>query len=205
MLDFIRFKPRPLLGLDIQADSIRLLELQYSRKIPFIKRALTIDLPINAVMESNIEKVELVSDRLRELVECNKLQKIEVAIALPERCVVTKHISVAKGLRLSELEAEIISDLSDCFPSATEGLYYDYVMLDSKDKMQDEVLLIATSFTHLNTPVMLVQDCGLKVRVVDVDKYALIRAHQCMKKDNFQMEEKWLVSWGLALHSGYVW
>ena len=199
LLDYIRFWPQPLLGLDIQADEIRLLQLQRSKKKRVIKQTLAQSLPAGAVIDGQIQAAELVSDRLQELVKSSKLPKCGVAIALPSHCVTTKRISVIKGLRESELEAEVISHLSHCFPIITEGLCYDYMTFGSNDEMQDDVLLVATSFTCLNTHVTAVQNAGLQVRVVDVDQYALTRANQLREKEGLQVEEKWLVSCGLAL------
>lgn len=199
MLDYIRFWPQSLLGLDIQANEVRLLQLQRSKKKQVIKQALALDLPKGAVIDGKIQEAETVSDRLQELVRSSKLQEFGVAIALPVDCVITKRISVIKGLQESELEAEVISHLSHWFPGVTEGLCYDYVMLDSNDEMQSDVLLAATSFAHLSTHVTVVQNAGLKVQVVDVDRYALARANQLVEKESLQVEEKWLVSFGLAL------
>lgn len=199
MLDYIRFWPQLLLGLDIQADEIRLIQLQRSKKKWGIKQALAQSLPAGAVIDGKIQVAEVVSDRLQELVQSSKLQECGVAIALPIHCVTTKRISVIKGLHESELEAEVISHLSHCFPSVTEGLCYDYGMFGSNDEMQNDVFLAATSFTCLNIHVTAVQNAGLKVRVVDVDQYALARAKQLVEKEGLQVAEKWLVSCGLAL------
>jgi type IV pilus assembly protein PilM len=201
----MRFWPQPLLGLDIQAEEIRLLQLQGTLKKKRIKEAITLDLPPGAVIDGKIQEAEVVGDCLQELVQQHKLQAFKVAIALPEPCVVSLRIFVAKGLSESELETEIVSHLSHSIPSTAEGLCYDYVVVNSSDAMQDEMLLVATSYANLNIPLSVVQKAGLKVQVVDVDRYALDRANQFIKKDGIEIKEKWLVSFGLAMWGYYKW
>jgi type IV pilus assembly protein PilM len=197
--------PQSLLGLDIQDEEIRLLQLQGFFKKKSIKQALALSLPLGAVTEGNIQEAEVVSDCLKELVHDNQLQGFEVAIALPAQSVVSQSISVAKGLSESDLELEVTSHLSHLMPGITEGLCYDYVILNSQDAVQNEVLIVTTSFMHLNTYLTVVQNAGLKVRIVDVDQYALTRANQLVKKNNLNIEEKWLISFGLALRGVYLW
>ncbi len=198
----MRFWPQSLFGLDIQAEEIRLLQLQGTRRKKRIKHALSRNLPLGAVIDGKIQEPEIVSDCLQELVRHNKLQAFGVAIALPIQCVVSQRISVAKGLHEAELEAEVVSHLSHCMPGVAAGLCYDHVIVGSQDDMQDDVFLVATSFENLNTPLAVVQNAGLKVQVVDVDKYALDRAIKLIiEQDHFHIEEKWLVSFGLALRS----
>lgn len=201
----MRFWPQPLLGLDIQAEEIRLLQLQGTLKKKRIKEAILLDLPSGAVTDGKIQEAETVGDCLRELVLKHKLETSKVAIALPEQGVVSQRIFVAKGLNEAELEAEMVSHLSHSIPGVTGGLCYDYMVVNSSDSMQDEVLLVATSYANLNIPLSVVQKAGLKVQVVDVDHYALDRANQFIKQDGLEIEKKWLVSFGLALWGYYKW
>lgn len=204
LLNPIRFWPQPLLGLDIQAEEIRLLQLQGALKKKSIKEALLSHLPVGAVIDGKIHETEAVTGCLQELVQKYKLQSSKVAIALPEQCVMSQRITIAKGLNEAELEAEMIHHLSHAVPNITEGLCYDYLIVDSSHAMQDEVLLIATSYANLNIPLSVVQNAGLKIQVVDVNQYALIRANQFIEQDGIELEEKWRVSFGLALWGLYT-
>lgn len=205
MLNSIRFWPQPLLGLDIQAEEIRLLQLQGTLKKKTIKEALQMPLPQGAVIDGKIHQSEIVADCLKELIHKHKLHSSKVAIALPEQCVMTQRISVAKGLNATELEAEMIQYISHAFPHLSKGVCYDYLIVDSSHAMQDEVLLVATSSVNLTIPLSIVQDSGLKVQVVDVDQFALDRANRFIQMDEIALEEKWRVSFGLAMWSFYQW
>jgi len=204
LLSAIRFWPQPLLGLDIQAEEIRLLQLQGTLKKKRIKNAVATPLPRGAVVNGKIHEAETVTDCLQTMVEKNKLQWSRVAIALPEQCVMSQRIRVAKGLSESELEVEMMTHLRHAFPDVIDGFFYDYLIVDSSQAMQDEVLLIATSYANLNIPLSVVQNAGLKIHVVDVDHYALDRANEYIEFDGIALEEKWRISFGLALWS-YRW
>lgn len=199
LLDLIRFWPQPLLGLDIQAEEIRLIQLHFLKR-KSIKQAVSRELPPGAVIDGKIEEPATVSECLQELIQDHKLQNFKVAIALPKHCVVSQQISVAKGLSESELEEEIIGHLKHSMSNPKEDLFYDYVVTAAKDETQDNVFLIAAYFFHFNAHMLAVQNAGLIVQVVDVDQYALTRASRIIKKNNIFLEDKWLISLGLALH-----
>ncbi len=205
LLKSTHFWPQPLLGLDIQSDEIRLLQLQRAKKKCVIKKTVAMPLPVGSVVDGKIQEIEVVGDCLQKLVQDNRLQEHEVAIALPASSVLIQRISVARGLDEAEIEAEVISHLHHALPGVTEGLCYDYVMPNQQEDIQNDVLVVATAFLHLNTPLTVVQNAGLKVRVVDVDQYALDRANQIVEQQRLSIEKKWLISLGLALRSSCLW
>lgn len=57
-----------------------------------------------------------------------------------------------------------------------EELSFDFVELDSVDKSQHEFLLVASRSEQLNTYISLVNASGLKIKIIDVETYALMRA-----------------------------
>ncbi len=205
MLDWRYFLPRPLLGLDIQDDEIRLMQLQGFKKKKKIKLALSCSLPSGAVIHGKIQEPEIVSDCLQELVRKNNLKSSDAAVALPANCVTTHSFSIVKGSHDSEMETEVVSHLSQSMPGGAEGLCYDYAITGSLDDQQCHLLLAVASVEHVNGPVTVAKSAGLKIRIVDVDCYALDRAILFIKKNNLEIDEKWFISYGLALRGMHRW
>ena len=199
MLNSLRLWPQPLLGLDIQAEEIRLLQLHSIFKKNQIKKTFSLDLSSGAVIEGKIHDVHTVSDCLQELVQRNQLQGAKAAIALPTQCVMGRHLAVVKGLNEAELEAEVVGHIRQCFPDAAEGLCYDYAITGPTENLQEDVLWIATPFANVEAPLAVVENAGLKIQVIDVAQYALDRANNLIKKEGLSLEEKWRISFGLAL------
>jgi type IV pilus assembly protein PilM len=199
LLNSLRFWPQPLLGLDIQAEEIRLLQLHSIFKKKQIKKTFLLDLPSGAVIEGKIHDVQTVSDCLQELVQRHQFQGAKAAIALPVQCVIGRHLAVVEGLNEAELEAEVVAHIHQCFSDVGEGLYYDYTITGPTENRQENVLWIAASFANVKAPLAVVENAGLKIQIIDVDQYALDRANNLIKKTGLSLEEKWRLSFGLAL------
>jgi Tfp pilus assembly PilM family ATPase len=177
LLRFIQFQPVPLLGLEIQADEIRLVQLRRSKKTILLEQAMIMRLPVSPVFdEGNIPQGKEISACLQALVQRMKIKKCEVAVSLPVQAILSKRIQLPAMLSELECEEEIAANIKDYFPSVTNDLCYDYVVLGSHDEMQNNVLLVAAYREQLNSYVSLIECVGLKVKFVEVDIYALVRA-----------------------------
>jgi type IV pilus assembly protein PilM len=170
------FQKSTLVGLDIQTDAIRLLQLRVIKKQLLIEEAIMMALPAGAIIPGKIQQPELVSDCLRALATRSKIKKLSAAIALPAEYVTSKRIQLNKELCETEREAEIEDNLSHYLPSLSGELFYDYIKLDAHNEIQDNVFLAATQRAQLNIYVSMVENAGIPVSIVDVDIYAIARA-----------------------------
>jgi len=178
-LQSLLLKTPTLVGLDIQADAIRLLQLRLIKK-PFkkiiIEQAIKIALPTGAIILEKIQQPELVSDCLRELVARRKLKNIHVIIALPAQYVTSKRIQLTKELGELERETEIEDNLTHYLPNISGDFCYDYVKLDTHNETQDNIFLVAASIDSLNSYRDIIKKSGIELSIVDIDSYALARA-----------------------------
>ena len=179
LLRSILLKTPTLVGLDIQADAIRLLQLRPIKK-PFkkiiIEQAIKIALPAGAMTLEKIQQPELVGNCLQELIVRSTLKNVSAIIALPAHCVTSKRIQLAKELGELERETEITDNLTDYLPNLSGNLCCDYVKLDAYNETQDNIFLVAASIDSLNSYVDIIKKSSAKLSIVDVDSYALARA-----------------------------
>lgn len=176
MLRFDHFLSAPLIGLDIQATEICFLQLRRVKQEISIEQAARISLPIGAIIDGKIQQFDVVSESVHKLVQQTKMRGCGTAIALPTQCVITKKIQLPRSLCESGIAKEITENLHSYFPNVTDALAYDFTVLYEADNPSDNVLVTATRYDQLTSYVGVIEQAGLKVKIVDVDIYALIRA-----------------------------
>jgi len=96
-----------LIGLDITATSVKLLELKPTKK-GFKVVSYTVEpLPANAVNEKNLQDVEAVGEAIRRAVKRSGTRTKACAVAVPSAMVITKVIQMDDGLKDHEMDAQI--------------------------------------------------------------------------------------------------
>jgi type IV pilus assembly protein PilM len=164
------------LGLDINADEIRLVALSKKRKVWRVESFSCRPLPRGAITDGKIRQFEIVQAALNQLVKETRARGCRAVIALPANSVISKRISLSASLNHAECEAEISANVHKYFPGMSDELCFDFLMLDSFDKSQHDILLVASRKEQLNAYIAITQASGLKIRKVDVDSHALMRA-----------------------------
>ncbi len=94
----IRREPAPLLGIDISASSVKLVELGRNREgVLMLERCGIEPLERGWISEGNVEKFDEVVEALRRLLRKCGGKTRRVALALPGSAVIIKKISVVEG------------------------------------------------------------------------------------------------------------
>ncbi len=172
-----------LLGLDITATSVKLLELKPSKKGHKVVSYTVEPLPANAVNEKNLQDVEAVGDAIRRAVKRSGTRTKTCAVAVPSAMVITKVIQMPDNLKPHEMDAQIQLEADQYIPYALEEVNLDfYVMGPSEDAdgMVD-VLLAASRSENVEDRTAAAEIGGLTVKVVDVEPYTMESAFQLIK------------------------
>jgi type IV pilus assembly protein PilM len=175
-LDFLQTKTPPLIGVDISASSIKLVELSESpKKDGYVIERYAIEmLPKDAVSDGNINNLEAVSETLLRAWKRSGSRIKSVSLALPAAAVITKKIMLPSGLREEDLEYQVESEANQYIPFAMEEVNLDFQVLGEAqgESAEIEVLLAASRKANVEDRVAAAQSAGLKVAVVDVETYA---------------------------------
>jgi|GEM_PF-2749225 len=159
------FKKTPLLGLELGRDELRYLQLKKSGGQFHIEK-----LGVLSLTPENRE------EQLAAWAEELGLTGSELALALPGQSVFKKQIEVPAYFTEAELMNELGFRLSQHFPGVPVAeLALDFVLAEVKEGRQ-RVLAVATKQKELQSQIQLFTQAGLRVKIVDVDLYALTRA-----------------------------
>ena len=129
MGSLFRRPPAPMLGIDISASSIKLVELGQDKSGAWVlERCAMEPLEKGWVADGNIEKFDEVADALRRVVKKSGTKAKQVALALPHTAVITKRIVLPASLGEQELELHVESEASQYshhkhFRQNTQGGY----------------------------------------------------------------------------------
>ena len=175
-LDFLHAKTPPLIGVDISASSVKMVELsELSKNKGYVVERYAIEsLPKDAVIDGNINNLEAVSESLVRAYKRMGTRIRNISLALPAAAVITKKILLPSGLREEDLEYQVESEANQYIPFAMDEVNLDFQVIGPApgNAEEVEVLLAASRKANVEDRVAAAQSAGLKTIVVDVETYA---------------------------------
>ncbi len=169
----------PLVGLDVQPHSMRLIVLKQHRNQYFAEQAASLTLPDEVHANGRIRHWDILQERLSALVRRLRLEKAATAIHLPSPLVCMQELQVPEGMTEDGIREEIDLHLARDFPGMSESLAVDFTI--ERKPESDGYMQIHFAATHLDY-IARYADCieaaGLQVSIIDVDVHALVRLFQ---------------------------
>jgi len=171
------FSPKspPLIGLDIGSSSVKIVELSEAGKGTLrLERYAIEPLPRGAVVDGNVDKIDVVAEAVRRAWRRAGSKVKNVAMALPASAVITKRIALPANLREEELEMQVESEANQYIPFALDEVSLDFQVLGAIPNAPDdvEVLIAASRKEKVEDRVAVARAAGLKPMVVDVESYS---------------------------------
>ena len=165
----------PMLGLDVSASSVKLVELGQDKSGNLILECCAI-VPLERgwINDGNIEKFDEVAEALRRLIKKSGTKTKNVAMALPPSAVITKKIVLPGGMTDHDLEMQVESEANQYIPFPLDEVSLDFCILGpSANTTGDVDVLIAASRREKVQDLQgLAEAAGLKPVIVDVKSYA---------------------------------
>jgi type IV pilus assembly protein PilM len=175
-LDFLRTGMPPLLGVDISASSIKIVELsEASKKSGYVIERYVIEpLPRDAVIDGNISNLEAVSGSLAIALRRMESRIKNACLALPAAAVITKKVLLPSGLSEADFEYQAEAEANQYIPFAMDEVNLDFQVIGpaANNPEEVEVLLAASRKANVEDRVAAAQAAGLKTVVMDVETYA---------------------------------
>ena len=175
-LDFLWAKTPPLIGVDISASSVKMVELSESpKKMGYtVERYAIESLPKDAITDGNINNLEAVSESMQRAWKRLGTRIKSVSLALPAAAVITKKILLPAGLRADDLEYQVESEANQYIPFALDEVNLDFQVIGPAPESPEdlEILLAASRKANVEDRVAAAQLAGLKTVVMDVEPYA---------------------------------
>ena len=183
-ISLIGSKSRQLAGLDISSSSVKMLEL-----VPGDRGGLCVERYViepfsgDAVVDGNINDFDAAADGLHRALRRFGAGIKNVAIALPSSAVFTKKIILPAGLRELDMEMQVESEAAQIIPFALDEVNLDFQVVGPAGTPDEvEVLIAASRKEQIEDRVGVVESCGLKVTVVDVESLALEAAFELVAR-----------------------
>ena len=165
-----------LIGLDIGSSSVKLVELSQSLGGNLrLERYAIEQLPRGAMVDGNIDKIDVVAEAVRRAYRRVECKVKNVAVALPASAVITKRIALPANLNEEELEIQVESEANQYIPFALDEVSLDFQVLGPvlNSPEEVEVLIAASRKEKVEDRLAAIQEAGLKPIIVDVESYAM--------------------------------
>lgn len=168
------FTDKKVVALDIGTSSIKLAELDFSRRIPTLKKFAVLPLSPGLVSGGEIVEPTAVAQAIESLVKSVKSKRKYVSTGMWGTSVIVKKISMPK--MEEKLVAEQIKwEAEQYIPFDVNEISLEYHILETRSANMEsmEVLLVAAKQEFLFRILEAVEGAGLKCGVVDVSGFAL--------------------------------
>ena len=145
MLPFKK-KSNPLVGIDISATAIKLLELSKSGGRYRVESYAVEPVPANSVVDKNITDMEAVGEAIARAVKRSGTKLKTAAAAVAGSSVITKVITMPADLSDTDLESQIELEADQYIPFPLEEVEKEYIdqLLDQVDHGAQYALPIDT-------------------------------------------------------------
>jgi len=165
-------------GLDIETNTFRVVQLRPSSDKPVLLDYGSIKVPVGAVIEGEIVDVDMAAQTLAQLWKKTGLSEKKVTIGIANQKVVVRLIPFP-WMEKKELRSAIQYQAQDFIPIPIEEAILDFDIVgeftnEDNERMM-EVLLVAAQRDMVENNIAALSKAGLKPQVIDVSSFALVR------------------------------
>ena len=150
------------LGIDISSTTVKLLELRREGDRYRVESYAVSPLPAEAVVENNVNQVEVVGALISGLVSRSKARVNRAVAAVAGSSVIVKTIAMPAGLSEQDLEAQLAVEADQYIPYPLEEVALDFEKLGPTDGRDDQinVLLAACRWETIESRVAALEASG---------------------------------------------
>ncbi len=176
-MKFFSRKQESVIGIDISATAIKLVELAKKKSGYELKAFANVPLPRDAIVENTVIDSIAVSQALLDALENANTDTRNVAIAVSGNAVIIKVIQVPTTTEFN-LEAQIAFEADQHVPFDIDDVYLDFQILgeDEEDPQIMDVVLVACKREIVDDYQLVLSEAGLSTGVVDCTVFALENA-----------------------------
>ncbi len=195
MLPFKK-KSTPLVGIDISATAIKLLELSKSGGRYRVESYAVEPVPANSVVDKNITDMDAVGEAVGRAVKRSGTKLKTAAAAVSGASVITKVITMPADLSEQDLESQIELEADQYIPFPLEEVAMDFEVIgpnaDNPDRV--DVLLAASRSENVELRQATLEVGGLEAKVIDVEAFALENTVAMLAADQLGGAEEQIIA-----------
>lgn len=194
-------KTKPLVGLDIGSSSIKLVQMNETKRGYSLEKFGIMPLDPELIVDGTVMDAGRVTEAIRQLVAEQKIKIKEVSLAVSGHSVIVKKIQVPV-MSEDELEESIKWEAEQYIPFDINDVNIDFHILGQgeggENREQMNVVLVAVKKDKLNEYTALITEAGLTPVIVDVDAFSLENMY-CINYDIAAGEVVALVNIGASV------
>jgi len=172
-------KRPPMLGVDISASSVKVLELSQTGEHFRVERYAVEPMPQNAMVEHSITEVDQVAQAIARAVKRSGTRLKHAALAVPGSHVIGKIVSMPAGLSDRDMQTQIEMEADRHIPYPLDEVNMDFQVFGaaSEGAEQVNVLLAACRKEIVDDYAAVADGAGLTPTVIDIETYAMENAY----------------------------
>jgi len=175
---FLSGKHKSTVGLDIGANSIKLVKLDHGKDGYSVSAIGIRELPSEAIVADEIRDREAVIFNIQSLIDQTDPKIRDVVVSISGHSVITDKFTIDKKTG-PEAEQAILFETEQRAPFDVDDVSLDYhIIKTDEDINKMHVLLVAARKEYLRQYLELIEDCGLRPIVVDDDAFAIFNAYE---------------------------
>lgn len=176
---FLGSKKKDIIGVDIGASSIKLVQLRESKGVYHLSAIGVAPLPPEAIVDGAIMDATTVVEVVDSLVKSLGLKVANVATSISGHSVIIRKIRM-QIMTEEEMESSIQWEAEQYIPFEISEVNLDFQILgpDENDPTQMNVILVAAKKDFVNDYVAVFKECGLTPLVMDIDCFAMENAYE---------------------------
>lgn len=189
--------PTPLVGVDISSTAVKMLELVQIGKggKGYRVESYAVEPLTSKVFgdDRRIKDVEIVADAVKRILKRTRIKADYAAVAVSGSSVINKTIQMPNTLSDNEMEAEVQMQAETHITYPIEEVYLDFQTLGPSEKNAAEevdVQLVASKREIVDDRVAVMNMAGLKVKVVDLESFALENAFNLLAQNDPEIDPK---------------
>ena len=169
----------PILGVDISASSVKVLELSQAGEHFRVERYAVEPMPQNAMVEHSITEVDQVAQAIARAVKRSGSRLKHAALAVPGSHVISKIVSMPAGLNDRDMQTQIEMEADRHIPYPLDEVNMDFHVLGATSEGADQVnvLLAACRKEIVDDYAAVAGGAGLTPTVIDIETYAMENAY----------------------------
>ena len=177
MFEMLRGHQDSMLGIDISATSVKLLEISKADDTYKVESYAVTPLPSGAVIEKTIKNTDAVVEGLISTLRKSGSKGKHAVIAVADSSVITRVVQLEAHLTDDEMEEHILIEADKYIPYPLEEVRLDFdIQGPSKTEGFVNVLIVASRAENVTTRMEVLRRAGIEAKVVDVESYAMERA-----------------------------
>lgn len=168
-----------VIGLDIGTTRARAVELQTGRGGPTVLRYAEAPLPLGAVQDGEVVEPHSVVQALRSMWAQAKFSHRDVVIGVGNQRVLVRSLDLP-WMPLPQIRTSLPFQVQDALPVAVEDALLDFyptAEFQAQTGRTVRGMLVAATRDTVAANVAVVESAGLRPRMVDLNAFALLRAH----------------------------